>query len=345
MKYFSSCKLEASQLFFLKVSSPYQLLNGLSYINEIIETNQGESSKIYIYFKSYWDNRDDQERFNNIKNFEIVFLDEASYVDLYKKAIKGKSRVFSILVKGSFHKSFSNTSLVLIDDGLGSYRSNFLLHYQSYLNEKSLGLGGKKKVSFLRFLLRKIHLLLSYRILDPVYHCMFAGKGNNLQINTVFVDSFLRLISKLNSEKFVFKENNKVVVFLSQPYVRLNVFDEEEYRTFLLGLSTVVKKRGHKLYIKKHSGDNFIYEGFNVVSGCFIAEDFLYSAKEQISCVISFGSTALINSSILFGLNSYRIVKDSSIDDDAAVSALFLKYTIAVKYSDIMKGIDFLDDK
>jgi len=338
------CNSNDCQLFFLKISSPYQLLNGLSYINKTIETSGSVKSKAYIFFKSYWNNNDDgpqQMCFNIIKNLEIVFLDEVSYLDMYKRAVKGKNKVFLILVKGQLYKLHHNITVVLIDDGIGSYRSDISLHYKIYLKE-IIALGEKKQVSFIRFYLRKTFVLLFYRLFKPSYHCMFDYKKNNFTINEVYVDSFISILYRINSGKPILKEDRKIVVFLSQPYILLNFFDEEEYSLFLLKISKIVTNRGYTLYIKKHSGDNYSYKGLNIISDCYVAENFLCAEKEKIACVVSFGSTTLINASVLFGLVSYRIVKGMNENNDETVNTFFLRYTTTINYSDILAEIDFL---
>lgn len=320
---------------FFKCLSLYQLCNGASLVL-MLKEKYGFSNLIpYFYYNPYWKNSLYERYKKKIEEIGIVFIeDEKKYCEI----IQNHNKKYFISIKGSFDGFHLRGNFILIDDGIGSYRFNLLKLYRGYLRERR-AIGENIKTSFVRFCLRKSYARLSCRLFKPYHYGLFLEGGDKLNLNCEYIDSFNSFLDYLNNKPGANGYGNKIVIFMSQPSVRLGAIEGEEYLGFLKSLEKIVEKNGMSFLIKKHPGDNYDYSLFDCVEDECIAEELIYNLKEKIFGVISFGSNSLINASILFGIKSYTIFRDNKPHQyEKILYKIFNKYTYFVEYETIIRG-------
>jgi hypothetical protein len=324
-------------VYFIKASSVYQMFNGLSYVFKD-KNIDNKNRKIIIGYKSFWKNNLNQfylEKLEKIKA-EIVDLDEFKKLYNYYYCT-GLKKVY-INIKGGLIDLRKAKDIVIIDDGLGSYRKNYFHSYEVYKREKYQNLGVSEKVSVFRYIARKIILDFVYKVYSVPMHRMFKISGNKFIVDRDYVTSFKEVLNYFDTDKVRIEGESKFVVFYSQPYMDLKIFSEEFYGNFLKKLNSLISDNGFRLVIKKHPGDLYDYGDYFTVSGDYIAESFVLSNRDKIEYAFSFGSTTLINSSVLFDLKCYRIAFRNEGKVEGPFSVLFDNYTHKVFVDSIVDG-------
>lgn len=319
-------------LFFLKFSSAFHLLSALAYLNSL------DSKKIqyraYLHYDDYW-------KKNNIDNFylsaiqtkRITLLDRNAYrAELEKsKAAKQSYTVFS--TNYGYELPFSGRKSIIIDDGLGAYRTDLLRLFKTLWRENiTTERLARLPILYLKLCV-KITLATLYKA--PRFGLLEKPPLPPLPNATYIYNaiSVIERLSKLRRTTVYPKITSPVVLFLTQPAVELRWLSPAEYKALLLFLEKWAQEECNaSLLIKRHPADSFDYSQHTEIKFPGLAEELFYTIKNRIHAVVSIASTSLITAKLLFDIKSYniKIENDPFSNKDHFLHEILNKYTISL---------------
>ena len=248
----------------------------------------------------------------------------------------------------TIHLSINNPRIlkknqIIIDDGVAAYRKNPFALLKAINNERKIKntppFSIKESIEYI--LIQSLKML--YSTIHPGHISIFKKTifdyfEPSEENKKHFLKAIAQISNRLNEEYF--KENKKIILFLSQPYKLFGFKKPKDYENFIKRVIIHFKKENPNaiFVIKKHPIDDFDYLGVEAqisTDNNLPAEIYFYRNKENIIQTIGFNSTSLLTGKILFDIPGFYIERrDSpSITGDFWVDRGFKKHLSPLRLS------------
>lgn len=281
------------------LASPLHVANFMAYYYSNLEYY--DRATIYLY--EYWGRSILSDRYIDFLNQSNITL-KAAHDSASLNDIKKVSKKSDIVFVGRFNwrvilKTNKNIQkLILIDEGLSSYRSRTSLSktdsnfkFFKYLTSSmliniSILLKKKQKINFRTFQNRSTLINESYK------------QG----IFKYFND--MKLFNYLGNNK----NYQNSILYCSQPWVELGNISEEDHIDNILKLKSSVESKGYSFVIKKHPAETIVnYEkyGINILDDGRMLEEIFYSTP--FKAIVSKNSTSSLLLPALYKVDSYLL--------------------------------------
>lgn len=215
-------------------------------------------------------------------------------------------------------------SNIVIDEGIGSVSDIHTMH-KVYMRERKIN-------SFRAYLYAFLYIYLKRGILAKQIWRLFDGLKPNQKIM-----DFIK--AKSVPLKY---ENNSYLLLLTQPWVKLGVLTEHEYKDYITNIICEANALELKLIVKPHPSENFqLYQelGLNVIDTLTPVE--LCFDCDNCLAVIGFNSTSLILLNAIYNTPAFRLSFEKL---DRVVSCSPLQECLFNKYaSQRMSVIDIFN--
>lgn len=299
-------------------TSEWHLISAMTFLNDLYEKKQRKLSGIIIIcehidngyiiresllnlpskFGAYIYKRDKGARVHyNIKKPLFVQKDELYIMSVQKPWLK-----MSLECKKIFRCKIFN---VIIDEGAGSYGSIFARMLANYQEWKSI-----IKVSRDFFLeISTIFYLWILRIPIKKYLLLNKKRGRYIP-NQLVVKHFKKIVKELPKEKILFQPVRPYALLLVQPLAEQGCMNVDAVLQCFFSLKEKCETRGITLYVKQHPrfpDKEYARKGFQIVEEQVSIENLLISILNKPEFVCGFTTTALITTSLLFGIKSYSL--------------------------------------
>ncbi|MEQ4451541.1 polysialyltransferase family glycosyltransferase [Kosakonia sp. YIM B13605] len=204
-------------------------------------------------------------------------------------------------------------SNIVIDEGIGS-ASDIHTMQKVYMRERKIN-------SFKAYLYAFIYFYLKRGVLAKQTWRLFDGLKPNQQIM-----DFIK--AKSVPIKY---DNTSYMLLLTQPWVKLGILTEDEYKDYISNIISEANALKLKLIVKPHPSEDFqLYEnlGLNVIDTLTPVE--LCFDFDNCFAVIGFNSTSLILLNAIYNTPAFRLSFekiDSVVSCSRLQESLFNKYT------------------
>lgn len=292
--------------------------------------NSSEYRECIIFVEKYWDKIIVDDKY--LKYCKSQGIKVFVCLDDKKSILKGEKIIDLVFIKDIGYKATINSMLdcnfnkvIVVDEGVSSYTS---YSHMKRAVEREKGV----KLNHYKYFFKKIissFLCFFFRNSFEKKRMFISG----LEINPLYKKGLLKYFSNMNSEEEVLNLNN-VVLYCSQPYVELGIYELNDYLSNLKKLKNNIEKKGLKLLIKPHPVEKEIdYKamGFNLLDYNGMIEEYVYI--NRVGSVISNNSTSSLLLPAIYGVESFIFNWDDidSLGGDA--EKLFKRY--CKKYTSI----------
>ena len=199
----------------------------------------------------------------------------------------------------------NNIEVIAVDDGIGSYLSNRVWEKCSEAEGKAVCRDKIKK---------KLSKILQNFFSFQEWHMLSNVNG---QLKKMHVNGYATVIRHDISNSFSeqldeFRQkysNKKKVLLITQPWSETQQMDQREEIEIIENVVMKLKSRGYTIFIKKHPREiehKYNFNNVMILGGKYPAE-FYFCLLSKEDLVIGFNSTALVNSALLFNLNTMTL--------------------------------------
>lgn len=277
--------------------SPLHVANFMSYFYSKPSTYDN----IVICINNYWGESILPHRYIEfLKSVGIKIKHIDSYLSI-KPVINDYNNIDLVLLGGFDWKIILRTnskvkSLILIDEGLSSYRS-----YSSIKRDSP-------KIKLYKVLISKLISKVSiftFRKRTEVFRTFNSG---DFDINPIYKKGLFKYFSNLKVFYNLESADNysNTVLYCSQPWVDLGLVSETEYIKSIKSIKAKVENKGSLFLLKRHPAEKVIdYSKYsiNTLEDSRMLEEIFFSSKFE--AIISKNSTSSFMLPALYTSNSY----------------------------------------
>ncbi len=195
-------------------------------------------------------------------------------------------------------------AVVVFDEGIGSY-GGFFYRFEAYLRESKHGWW--HRLLYLAIYPVNQIILRAHYVVDYNWQLIKHVGRDGCEENYQAIAGYCKYFKSISNTP---KDGRLNKVFLiTQPLVDLGLIDNESYLSGLRRLVNEVNRRGCHLYIKPHSSENSsYYESLDakIIASNLPVESLIVEFEPAL--IVGLSSTALINSRLIMGVQSYSII-------------------------------------
>lgn len=319
----------SKQLVAYNVVSPLHLINFLAYWF----AQKDNYERVVVFVNFYWGYNiipDKYLDFCKENNIEVYYNEEKNRdaVIFERTAIMTDMVFVSHIAIGVFIKYYRRIhKVVLIDEGLSTY-AGFKNIRNATKREKNKANNKGNDEFFLPYAIKntvKNSIENIFYKKNTINFLAFSKKTGKMK--NEYRKAFLQLLSFMYPNR-IESNNEKVILFCSDPYVDLKVMTEQEYFLYIKNIQEKVHQKGYTLLIKKHPAEKkFDYKKYNlsVLDYEGIFEDYVF--LHPIKGMIADCSTSSMLVPALYGIESF--ITDSAKLNDLSKEAklIFSNYT------------------
>lgn len=290
-----------------------------SYIDKL-KARQMYNENTCVYFESnarFLSNKKIDSRIVRHWLGDVIFYNKKKRIVNFRRQTVFHLFIGSVGLKPAFLMRLTNPlskiKNVIVDEGIGS-ESDIMAMKSVYSREG--------KMSGIRALVHALTYIYIKRwfLANEIWKLFEKGKPNLHIVNFI----------KANRLKN-FEVEDKYILLITQPWVKLGVLTEKEYDDYLYELIKAVSSRDIKLIVKPHPAEDFqYYKDHNIqILDSLHPIELCISLKNCVA-VIGFSSTSLILLNSIYGVSSFRLKYDkldSLIKLSKAQEKLFESYT------------------
>lgn len=319
--YQQKCFIYAEAVSMFQVNCIFAFLNFLKNNNEVGG---------YIYFKEYWVNHklpNEYKKLAEIYGIQLLY----SKRELREKRIAEKRKFKQFYLATVPKNPFASYQSVVIDDGVGSYRTNYSV-WRDILNKEA-----KKTGVNAIGVLQKLKLFLKTRLIKYNYFnlfnrfCIFVNSGSkHIIVNQDLADNYKAIMEQLTKTQKTYNHQQKILLYL--PHGVVDKHENALNLAIMQKLRIYCNNHNLSLKVKPHISSQYAYDENELINISGTVEEFFYTNQKEIKMVVGTVSTALWLSKGFFNIDTFRLpgyaLKDENIE---AIFSKFIPYFDAEK--------------